>query len=370
MDPTLNDAALNDDAIDLALGERYYMGSEKSERQFADEISEIIGQFIRRKFQEGRRPALRDAHAADTGCVKAIFRVDSEIPKELRHGVFATPDREFDAWIRFSNGNSEVLNPRAPDARGMAMKLMGVDGPKLLEDEKNTQDFVMANNPSFFVDDLLRYKNSLEKFHAGDYWRQILAIFKLNWREKVRAVIVNLTWIINPLYCQYWSMTPYRLGINADKIAIKFSAKPRIEQRPGIGAWIRNFLNPHFSLKENLQQVLSSREMWFDFYVQRYVDDRSTPIEDTLTEWEESVSPPIHVAKIIIPVQDLSSADRSQLCENLSFNPWHCLPEHRPLGAVNRVRRTVYLKMSECRHQLNRKPLEEPTPDQVTGDHL
>lgn len=370
MDPALNDAALDDDGIDAALGERYYMNDKDTERQFADEITEIIRRFVVRRFQEGRRPALRDAHASDNGCVKAVFRVDSNIAAELRHGVFATPGKEYDAWIRFSNGNSEVLSPRLPDARGMAVKLMGVDGPKLLDDERETQDFVMANNPGFFIDDLLRYKNSLVKFHSGGYLRQFLAIPELRWREIVRAVRVNGTWIINPLYRQYWSMTPYRLGIDAEKIAIKFSAKPRIEKWPDFRVWIRNFLDPNFSLKENLQQVLSSREMWFDFFVQRYVDDRTTPIEDTLTEWEESISPPIHVAKIIIPVQDLSSAARSQLCEDLSFNPWHCLPEHRPLGAVNRVRRTVYREMSECRHKLNLKPLDEPRPDQVAEDRL
>jgi hypothetical protein len=147
-------------------------------------------------------------------------------------------------------------------------------------------------------------------------------------------------------------------------MAIKFSARPRIGRRPSIVSWIGTFLAPHFSLKENMQDVLSSREMWFDFFVQRYVDDR-TPVEDTLTEWEESVSPPIHVGKIIIPAQDLSSAARNQLCENLSFNPWHCLPEHKPLGAVNRVRKSVYLKVSEYRHQLNRVPLVEPASAKV-----
>lgn len=362
MDPTPNDA-LDDDGIDTALGEQYYMKEKQSEQRFEEEITEIIRQFVVRRFQEGRHPALRDAHARDNGCVKAVFRVDSDIADELRHGVFAIPGKEYDAWIRFSNGNSELLSPRLPDARGMAVKLMGVDGPKLLDDEQNTQDFVMANNPGFFVDDLLRYRNSLVKFHSGGYCRQFLAIPELKFREIVRAFKVNGTWIINPLFCQYWSMTPYRLGIGAGRIAIKFFAKPRVEKWPDFRLWIRNFLNPHFSLKENMQDVLSSREMWFDFFVQRRVDDR-TPIEDTLTEWKESVSLPIHVAKIIIPVQDLSSADRSQLCENLSFNPWHCLAEHRPLGAVNRVRRTIYRKMSECRHNLNRKPLEEPRPDQ------
>src|SRR5215813_12303201 len=157
MDTTLREGNLDDDEIDAALGERYYLNDKDLEKQLADEITDVIRQFIGRRSQEGRRPALRDAHAKDNGCVRAIFRVDSEIPADLRHGVFAAPGKEFNAWVRFSNSNSEVLSPRLPDSRGMAVKLMGVDGPKLLDDERETQDFVMANNPSFFVDDLLRY---------------------------------------------------------------------------------------------------------------------------------------------------------------------------------------------------------------------
>jgi catalase len=156
MDPAMHEDPLDGDVIDVELGERYYMNDKDTEKQYADEITEIIRQFIARRFQEGRRPALREAHAADTGCARAIFQVDPDISTELRHGVFATPGKEFDAWIRFSNGNSEVLSPRLPDSRGMAVKLMGVDGPKLLDDERETQDFVMANKPIFFVEDLSR----------------------------------------------------------------------------------------------------------------------------------------------------------------------------------------------------------------------
>ena len=360
----MNPATHDDDAIDAALGERYYMNDRGAERRFAEEITEIIREFVGRRFDEGRCPALRDAHAQDTGCVRAIFRVDSDIPRELQHGVFARPGTEFNAWIRFSNGNSEVLSPRLPDARGMAIKLMGVDGPKLLDDERQSQDFVMANNPGFFVDDLLRYKNSLVKFHSGGYLRQFLAIPELKLREILRAVRVNGTWITNPLFSQYWSMTPYQLGIDAQRIAIKFSAKPRIDEWPSVGARIATLVDPNFSLKKNMQAVLSSREMTFDFFIQRYVDHR-TPVEDTLTEWKESVSPPIRMAKIIIPRQDLSSESRGYLCEHLSFNPWHCLPEHRPLGAVNRVRKTIYREMSKYRHHLNKAPLREPMPEEL-----
>jgi hypothetical protein len=93
--------------------------------------------------------------------------------------------------------------------------------------------------------------------------------------------------------------------------------------------------------------------MWFDFFIQRYVNEHVTPIEDNLTEWTEQASRPEPAAKIIIPVQDLSSVERARLCENLSFNPWHCLAEHKPLGVVNRVRKAIYHEMSAYRHQLN-----------------
>jgi hypothetical protein len=343
-----------DPDIDPALGEHYYRNDRNLERKLADEITGIIRQFIGRRFREGRRPALRDAHARDNGCVKAVFRVDPDIAKDLQHGVFATPGKEYDAWIRFSNGNSEVLSPRLPDARGMAVKLAGVDGPKLLDDEPDTQDFLMANNPGFFVDDLERYKNALVTFHSGGYLHQIAALGALRWRERLQSLKTNFAApITNPLYSQYWSMTSYRLGVGDGRIAIKYTAKPRIGARPGIGSRLRMFLSPHFSLKDNMQDVLASREMWFDFFIQRYVDERTTPVEDNLTEWKEEASPPVHVAKIIIPAQDLSSPERARFCENLSFNPWHCLAEHKPLGVVNRVRKVIYHEMSAYRHQLN-----------------
>jgi len=70
--------------------------------------------------------------------VEAVFRVEAELRPELCHRVFV-PGREYRAWIRFSNGNSERQRAWLPDARGMAIKLIGVEGPKLIEDEAQTQ---------------------------------------------------------------------------------------------------------------------------------------------------------------------------------------------------------------------------------------
>src|SRR5437764_4121014 len=119
-----------DDCIDTQLREEYYRGSRDLEEKLTTDILEIIRQFLDRRFNEGRRPALRDAHAQDTGCVRAVFRVDADLDPSLRQGIFQ-PAQEYDACIRFSNGNSEVLSSRWPDARGMAIKIMNVDGPRL-----------------------------------------------------------------------------------------------------------------------------------------------------------------------------------------------------------------------------------------------
>ena len=348
------------DEIDTALGERYYRNSREEEERLTGEMIEVIRRFIDRRFAEGRRPAPRDAHAKDNGCVQASFRIDDDLDPALQQGVFV-PGREYRAWIRFSNGNSEINGSRYPDARGMAMKVISVAGPKLLDDERNTQDFIMADNPVFFIDDLQRYKDTLVEFHSGGRLRQLVSLRRLNSRER-GLVLGTFRWITNPLFRQYWSMTAYRLGTDpARKMAIKYMAKPRLATGDKDFRW-STFFNPCFSLKREANKVLAKRGVEFDFYIQRYVDDR-TPVEDSGTEWPEAVSRPEHVARIIIPSQDLDAAGRGRFCEDLSFNPWHCLPEHKPLGAVNRARKRIYVEISKQRHGLNGAPMIEPTGD-------
>ena len=349
------------DELDTDLGERYYKNDKRLEEKYTRDITDMIRRAISGHFDAGKRPARRDAHAFDNGCVRAIFRVDADLDPQLQHGVFV-PGRAYDAWIRFSNGNSERRSQRSPDARGMAIKLMGVKGPKLVDDEKETQDFILISHPAFFVDDLERYHATLERFLRGgliDQW--VKAPFQLRPKEMLLAFKANFHWITNPLFQQYWSMTPYRLGLAApNKTAVKYTAKPRLGRKRSFLARTATFLSSGFSLKKEMNDSLSGTEMWFDFFVQRYVDER-TPIEDSKIEWKESVSRPEHVAKIIIPAQDLMSSERDWFCENLSFSPWHCLPEHKPLGLVNRVRKVAYREISKHRHELNRAPMQEPT---------
>ena len=353
--------------LDTALGERYYEDSQASEEKHINEIVESIASAITLHFKKGGPPARRDAHAYDNGCVRAIFSVDADLPDHLRQGVFV-PGKQYKARICFSNGNSEARPAWFFDARGMAIKLMGVPGEKLLDDEKHTQDFILISHPKFFVDDLRRYKATLVDFLKGGYLDQYLwSLLKLRFPDEFwLALKANLNFTVNPLFEQYWSMTPYRLGVEPDKkFAVKYTAKPQLNSVPGFLRRQLMRLGRNFSLKAEMNKTLAGKEASFDFYVQRYVDEVHTPIEDLKVEWTEAISKPERVGRIIIPIQDCMSPEQAVFCENLSFSPWHTLPEHRPLGLVNWVRKIAYREISKLRHELNHAPRQEPTGDEV-----
>ena len=117
--------------------------------------------------------------------------------------------------------------------------------------------------------------------------------------------------------------------------------------------------SPDF-LRENMQKHLAQSEACFDFLVQLRKGSSEMLIEDPTLEWSEKDSPFIPVARITIPAQAFISPEQIEFCESLSFTPWHAIPEHRPLGGINRIRKTVYDTISRVRHELNGDKRHEP----------
>lgn len=351
---------------ELDFEERYYKDDPQLEMESIDEFIVMISQVIGQRFDRGERPARRDAHAFDMGCVRASFVVESNLPAELQHGIFSEPGKTYDTWIRFSNGNFFRTHPRSPDARGMAIKLTGVEGQKILPDEQFTQDFILINHPNFFVNDLKDYIEVLKKYLEGGFWNQwVLAPLRLQSLRLIWiALHVNLTVASNPLTRRYWSMTPSKFGAGSPPYAVKYTAIPKLPM-PGLLRRISDVLAAGFTPKRAMQEMLSrNEEVRFDFYIQPFVDSHSTPIEDTSIEWSEEVAPIHRVAQIVIPRQDIMSEERGRFCENLSFSPWHSLAAHKPLGLINRVRKEVYLAISDRRHALNGEEPREPVVEE------
>jgi hypothetical protein len=95
--------------------------------------------------------------------------------------------------------------------------------------------------------------------------------------------------------------------------------------------------------------------------VQFQTDPVKMPVEDPSIEWDEAVSPFVTVATLKIPKQTFDSEPQMAYCEALSFTPWHSLPEHQPIGGINRIRKVVYERASTLRHTANGVPRREPT---------
>jgi hypothetical protein len=322
-------------------------------------ILDRMEETVKNEYAAGNRPAWRDAHAKAHGCVKADFSVNADIPAELRRGVLAAP-RSFTAWIRFSNGHGKPQDDRIRDGRGMAIKLTGVDGPKLLaqEEEAKTQDFVMISSPAFFI----RNASDYVSFLRASKYQVPFAFFLTHWHE-LRAANAIVEDKGGEVFEQrYFSMTPYLLG----ERYIKFSARPvdcgsgaalppSVAAPPGAPDYLR----------DRMIAWMSSKDACFTFAVQPQTDPATMPVEDPTIVWDETKAPFIDVATIRIPKQRFDTDAQQSFCENLSYTPWHALAEHRPVGGINRVRKVVYEGISVLRHKLNQTPRVEPTGNET-----
>jgi hypothetical protein len=91
-----------------------------------------------------------------------------------------------------------------------------------------------------------------------------------------------------------------------------------------------------------LAKRLREADASFDFAVQVRSPSDEAKFEDVTVEWKEADVEFRSVATIKIPKQDIDTPEADSRCESLFFTPWHSLPEHRPIGGINRLRLAVY----------------------------
>jgi hypothetical protein len=114
--------------------------------------------------------------------------------------------------------------------------------------------------------------------------------------------------------------------------------------------------------------TLARGDVAFDFLIQFQTDPRRMPVEDASVDWPESLSPFIPVAQVRIPAQTFDSPAQLAFAGNLSYNPWHSVEAHRPLGNQNRARKALYMALSRLRQEMNHQPHIEPNGDESFPD--
>ncbi|MFF0416110.1 LodA/GoxA family CTQ-dependent oxidase [Kitasatospora sp. NPDC004745] len=309
------------------------------------------------RMARGQDPVKRPVFLKPHGVARGVLTVADDLPAELRVGFLRAAHEQpggLTAWVRFS---SDTV-PGSPDLKttlGIGVKLFGVPGPKLLEGdtEAGTQDLLMQNFDVFFVDtaqDMCEFTKA--GVVDGSYDRYLDA-------HPVTREILDAMAVFEPsvLTTTYWGVLPYAFG--AERF-VKYKLVP-VGCEPGDPTATPPDEDPAY-LGTDLAHRLAAGTAAFDLLVQFRTDPDTMPLDAATVRWEESASTPVKVARLTLQQQDVTARGQAAYGENLAYNPWHSLAEHRPVGSIAEVRRTVYRASAEQRRDVNGVPAAEPGP--------
>jgi hypothetical protein len=291
----------------------------------------------------GQTPALRPVFSKTQGVAHGWFEPLPDLDESLRVGVFAM-EKNFEAWVRFSSdcqpGDADQKN-----TLGIAIKLFGVPGEKLFE-QGDTQDFLMQNHDVFLVPDaesMCEFTREILNGAGEDaYDKKHPETGRIS-KEMEKTELSALSAI-------FWSAVPYRFGKGR---FVKYKLAPRLKLQGPPPA-------DHDYLSADLARRLKKDVAVFDFYVQFQKDQKKQPLDHATTRWEESDTPPVLVARLTLPVQDVTAPGQANYGQNLAFQPWHSLPEHEPIGSISDARRVAYEASAKVRRMANGTPMDEP----------
>lgn len=333
---------------------------DADEEESLNKIIDLMADQMRGRFKPGGYE--RGGNTKTHGVVRATLTIHDNLDQRCRKGIFAEP-RCYPAYVRYAGPGPNV--PADIEDVGflsMAVKVMNVPGEKLMDEEKFTQDFITTSGGPTFVTPNTRENAKLQYWSLVDmtlYY--FLNPFDSHLLDMAMQSLWNATQY-NPLGRRYWSCTPYLLG---EGQAVMYSFVPKTEVKykkiPGLpfGQVPFNYL------RENMIKTLDDMDVEFDLMVQFQTDPHLMPIEDSSVRWPESKSPFIPVATLHIPKQQFNTQAMFEFTKLLKMNPWHCLPEHRPLGNLNRARFRLYYQLSKFRQEMNQVSHLEPTEDEV-----
>jgi len=358
-------------AADLKAPVRFSPSVEKpapDERETIDGLKEQF-QSILETTSKDYAHAVRAVHAKSHALLEGELTIAGNLPPELAQGMFARGGTH-KALVRISTNAGDVLDDIIALPRGLALKVLDVEGERLSGAEGTTQDFIMVNGPAFAAPDPKKFLGNLKLLAK--------TTDKAEWAKKaisgvLRAAEATLEAVgtesamlktmggapnVNPLGETYYSQTPFRYG---DLIA-KFQLAPVSSNLTAVtGENVLADGRPD-AIREEVGSVMSQGEGVWELRVQLCRDLESMPIEDASVEWKEEDSPFHTVATLRVPAQVSWSLDKAEVLDDATrFSIWTGLAAHQPLGGVNRARNDTYSMSADFRSRFNGCPIHEPS---------
>lgn len=345
------------------------------EEQQIEKIKAALRKNNELQFKKNDGHAIRDAHAKSHGILRGELKVHHGLPEHLSQGMFAEPGKTYPVIARLSTTAGAIRSDQVRGVRGLAIKVLGVPGPRVLpDDDATTQDFVFVNHKVFPTGDAKEYLTKgvpLAWVLARTPDRGMLVVnatlrganrllkrFGAQLPDSIALFAGENTYTLGETF---YSAAPLRFGDYVAKISVAPSSAS-VTALTGKTVPADAGPNAHSKavvdfFRNNSAEYVISAQLLTDAATMKIED----AIEDAKVEWSEDDSPYQPVATITYPVQDAFSDERRSFGDDvLEFNSWRSIEDHRPLGSINRLKREVYLASSEFRHEKNGKARREP----------
>lgn len=317
--------------------------------------------------EEGR--VLRSVHAKSHALLIGEMTVAPGLPRELAQGLFAGPGR-YPIIMRLSTIPGDMLDDDVSVPRGLAMKVIGVEGERLPGSEADTvQDFVLVNGPVFaaptgkaFLSNLKLLAATTDKAH---FLKKALS-YALRGVERALEALGSESATLkqlgghpatHPLGETYFSAAPILFG----EFMAKVQLVPVAPELTDLTDQPVKVVGRPDGLREACNDFFSHHSGTWELRVQLCTDIEAMPIEDASVEWPQDQSPYLTVATVTASRQVAWDAERSRAIDDgQSFSPWHGLAAHRPLGSIMRLRKAAYRSSARFRADHSGCPMHQP----------
>jgi hypothetical protein len=341
---------------------------EENETQTTAGMNETLHKIQQTVFEDSGH-TFRPVHAKSHAILRGELTVPPNLPPALGQGLFAKAG-VYPLVMRCSTVPGDILDDAVSTPRGIAIKVVGVDGARLDGSQNDvTQDFVLINGPAFGTSTAKGFAKNLKLVaattdKAPGLKKVVSAVFR--GAEKLSEALGHESGTLlslgghpetHPLGDTYYSQAPVLYGDHVVKVALA----PVAPQLVALTKTHVNLKGKPNGLRDACSAFFAANGGEWELRVQFCTDLKAMPIEDASKVWPEDKSPYVAVARINVPPQISWSEERSAAVDDgLSFSPWHGLAAHRPLGSIMRVRKTAYEAAARFRATKNGRPITEP----------
>lgn len=340
---------------------------ETDEGQTAAELVTTMRSICETTFKNGGH-AIRSVHAKSHAILRGELTILPNLPALYANGLFANPGTH-PVIMRFSTTPGDMLDDKVSTPRGLAIKILDVDGERLPGAGGRTQDFLMVNGPAFQAPTAKDFLKSLKllaattdrapglKQVASALMRAAEATLETFGAESGTLKALGGHPATNILGETYFTQVPMLYGpyvaklslapVSPDLAALKNTPVDLSIGPDGLRAAAARFFEVHTGEWELRVQLCTGLD--------------TMPIEDSSKPWPEDKSPYVPVARLKVNAQDSWNEVRSRAVDDgLSFSPWHGITAHRPLGSIMRVRKAAYDMSAKFRSDHNPVHVAEP----------